>query len=383
MVLRGFLCVALAVCSLSLTGCPSKDVIVIDDLPGVTIDKVWDDVCSFFTGDSAPFEVGDIIAGSGGGGFLRRVTAMDKSGDKITTATELVSLAEAIDKGTLKADIQITADDYAKSGAPLSKVSFDGTTLDLSGLVIYDKDGLSLRISTGTISFAPHTTLDAVWDGHKLQSMKLISEGVLSTNINLKLQATATQSLNYEVDIIPPIMQPFTFFIGPVPVTGYVSLTFPFGIAGSITGTASIESGFDSQQFVTLGAEYANGAWTELTDLGQFVPVGHPINWALSSNGGIDFYVKPKVTLDLYGVSDLSGAVIPYIAADAILIPSPITIVVSAGVNGELGYRLGIFDFNLVDKTWFFPGPKWELWRGTLPYGIPTSGTIHLWDSGS
>lgn len=372
----GLVGVLLLVCSVFMTGCPSDEVIVIDNFPDFSLDELWSDFVSFFYwgDDSSPLEVGNIIVGTDGGGFLRRITGVDHSGDKVDTETEFVSLAEAIDDGTLDADVTFTPEDFAKSGVPLAKAG--GTTIDLSGLVILSKDGVTLKISHGSITVAPTITLKAEFDSHKLVAFKAITETDLAIDLNLMLSATGVQNLNWETDIIPPISKPFVFYIGPVPVVGVASLSFPFGVAGSVQGTISGETGFDGSTHVKIGTKLADGQWTDVSQMGTFQPTAHPLVITLSSDAGLDVYVKVKAGLNLYGCSNLTGFVQPYLAADAQFIPSPLIFVLSAGINGGIGYELGIFDFKLIDKDWYFPGPSWELFRYTLPYDIPTTFTI-------
>jgi hypothetical protein len=133
--LKGVVGIAIVVCSLSLTGCPSQQVVVIDNFPEFSLDKLWSDCVSFFYGgSSSPLEVGDIIVGTGGGGFLRRLTAIDESQGKITTDTEFVSLAEAVEAGSLDGSVTFNQDDFVKSGVPLAKSA--DMTIDLSGITI-------------------------------------------------------------------------------------------------------------------------------------------------------------------------------------------------------------------------------------------------------
>jgi hypothetical protein len=349
-----------------------------DNYPEFSLEKLWTDAVSFFyDGSSAsPLDVGDIIVGTDGGGFLRRLTAVNEKNGAINTQTEFVSLAEAIDAGTLDADVTFTADDFAKSGVPLAKAG--GATIDLSGLVLFSKDGVTVSISKGTIEIVPTITLDATFKGHELTSFKAVTEGDLTTDITVRVQATGTQTVSWETNIIPPITKPFVFYIGPVPVVGTASLSFPFGVAGTVQGTASIESGFDATTHIKLGTQLKDGAWSDISDLGSFEPNAHPAVLSFGSDAGVDVYVKVCAGLNLYGASDLTGYVQPYIAADAQFIPSPFTFVLSAGINGGIGYELGIFDYKLIDKDWTITGPKWELYRYEIPYDVPTTFTFTL-----
>lgn len=368
---------ALLAASFTLTGCPSQEVVVIDNLSSVSVEEVWSDVVSFFTGgESTPFEVGDIIVGSSEGGFLRRVLAINQDDDQVTTETEFVSLAEAIDAGSLNGTVTFTADDFAKAKVPLAKSS--EMTIDLSGITLFSKDGVTVTLTTGTITYAPTVILKAVFADHELSSFEASTEGDLTLNVDVRVTAAAGATLNWETEVIPAITKPFVFYIGPVPVAGTASLRLPFGITGTIGGEASVTSGFDDTTHIKVGMKMNDGAWSSTTGFGAFEPTAHPIVVSLGSDAGVDIYVKPTVGLNLYGASDLTGYVQPYLAADAQFIPSPFTFNLSAGINAGIGYELSIFDFTLIDKDWNFPGPQWQLYHYEIPYDIPTTFTFTL-----
>jgi len=360
---KSVLTVGIAIAALALAGCPSEDVVVVDEQPEICLDDLSGDQLTFnYEGDpSTPLEVGDIVAGTEGGGYLRRLMSVDQDGGVVVTDTEQVSLAEAVDVGVLEAEVEFTAKDFAKAGYPLLKD--DETKVDLSGTVLYNQDGLSVTITHGTIDFAPTVELDASFSDHQLVFLKAVTVGTLEIDMDVEFKATQSLDFAYEVDVFPPITKPFLFYIGPVPVMGTASLSFPFGVVGVVTGTASIETGFDSTSTITLGGQYMDGAWQDLSAFSGFDPNGHPPVLDLSASAGVDVFVKPKAGLNLYGCSDLTGSIIPYVSADAYFIPPPVTFVVGAGIDGVITYQLGIFDWNLVDESWYFPGPYWELYR--------------------
>lgn len=373
---RMVLALAVVFCAATFVGCPSQKVVVIDNFNDITLESVWEDVVNFFTGADTPFEVGDIIAGTGDGGFLRHVEAIDEDGGHVTTETTQASLAEAIEDGTLSGAVQFTPEDFQKANVPLAKAG--GVTINLSGIVLYNKDGIKVSIASGSIAYAPKISLDAQFSDHKLVGFNAVSEGQLNTSLRLRVEATAAATLSKEWDIIPPVTKPFVFYIGPVPVVGTASFRLPVGLTGTISAGASAEAGFDSSTYVKIGANLNGGNWTNMSDFGAFKPVAQPAVLSFASGGGLDVYLKPTAGLNLYGVSDLTGFAQPYVSADAVFVPSPFTFILTAGLNGGINYKLGIFDFNLVDKSWYFPGPQWELYRYTYPYTIPTTFTFTL-----
>ena len=356
--------ISLVAC-LALVGCPSEDVVAVDEIEDIALADIEEEGLTFsYDGDpGTPLEVGDIVTGTEGGGYLRRLMAVDQDGNTVVAETEQVSLAEALEVGVLDADVTFTAKDFADSGVPL--IATGTTIIDLSNTVIFDQDGVTLTITRGTLDFAPTIELDATWADHRLTALTAVTTGEMTLNLDMKLAAADEAVLAYEIDVFPPITKPFLFYIGPVPVMGTASLEFPFGVIGTVNGSASVESGFDATGTITIGGEYADNEWTDLSDVNGFAPNPHPVVWTFAAGAGVDVFVKPKAGLNLYGVSDLTAAAIPYISANARLLPPPQNFVLTAGLDGIITYELGIFDFNLVDETWFFPGPQWVLFSWT------------------
>ena len=369
-----------AVCSLTLMGCPATtDVKVVDNIPQLTIQQVGRDIVNFFDnlGDKAEIQVGDIIASAKDGGFLRKVIGVNEANGIIQTVTQAVSLAEAIKEGVLTGKITWTNQDLVDNGAVLS----EGGTLaiDLSGLTIFSQDGVTLRMDNGSmLTYAPDIDLDANISDHKMTSFSLSCAGEFTTDLRFNLSAAQAASVNWETPIIPAITKPFLFYIGPVPVAGVASLSFPVGVSGSVGAGASAQSGFAGSSYVTVGASMVDGKWSNNSSFGEFSPVAHPLVITLSSSGSVTVYVKVQPSITLYDASTLSGYAMPYVTGAAQFIPSPFTFDLYAGINGGINYQLSIFDFSLINKSWFFPGPQWQLYNYSYPYDVPTTFTFNL-----
>lgn len=367
------------VSALVLTGCPSNNVKVLDDYPSVDWDKMGQDIVNFFTGvgDKLEIQVGDIIASAKDGGLLKKVVGVNEVNGAVQLVTTAVSLAEAIESGVLSGKINWTNADFEDSGAPLA--AGGKLTIDLSGLTIFSQDGVSLSLDNGSVlTYAPEIVLDATFDDHKLTSLKMDSEGEFTADLTFKLAASKAATLNWETPIVPAITKPFVFYIGPVPVAGVASISFPFGVSGTVGAGAALTAGFSGSSDVKVGGSYNDGKWTDDSSFGNFEPVAKPVVVTLSSSGSLTCYVKVQPSLSLYEASTLSGYVEPYITAAAQFIPSPLVFDLYAGINGGINYNLTIFDFTLINKSWFFPGPQWQLYEYSLPYDIPTTFTFQL-----
>lgn len=363
--------------ALALMGCPSKEVVIVDQHDEVQVTSVTEDTLSLEVSGGNPFEVGDILVGSDQGGYLRRVVTVSNSGGNVTAGTEPVSLSEAVELGTLAGEVQWNATDYARAGARL--VQKGGTAIDFSGTEIFHQNGLRVSITRGTIDFAPKMRLEAGWKDHRLETFLNCTGGDMIVDMDIRIETTGPVVMEEEW-ILWEIAQPFSFAVGPIPVVGTARLAFPLGIRANIHGASYIETGFDSFQRVVFGASYERGkGWTDLTNVGSPEFTGHKPVWEVNAGLGVDIYLKVEGGLNLYQVSDLTAAAIPYLAADAWLVPAPQTLVLAAGLDGEIGYELGIFDINLVDESWYFNGPRWVLYQGT--WNNNTSPTLPPLDS--
>lgn len=370
----------IAACTLTLMGCPATtEVKVLDNFSGVKIQQVGRDIVNFFDnlGDQAKVQVGDIIASAKDGGFLRKVVGVNDKNGIVQTVTEAVSLAEAIQDGVLAGKISWTNEDFANSGAVLAQ---GGTlALDLSGLTVFSQDGVTLGLDSGsTLTYAPSIDVNATIANHKVTTLSMNCDGEFTTCLNFNLSASKAATVNWETPLIPAITKPFLFYIGPVPVVGVASLSFPLGISGSVGAGASAQSGFSGSSNVTVGAAFDNGKWTNNSSFGEFSPIAHPLVITLSSSGSVTVYVKVQPSITLYDSSTLTGYAQPYVTSAAQFIPSPFTFDLYAGLNGGINYELSIFDISLINKSWFFPGPQWQLYNYSVPYSVPTTYTFSL-----
>jgi hypothetical protein len=360
------LCLAFATTStLGLMGCPSEDVVVVDDHSEVQVTSITEDTLTLDvnSGGSQPFEVGDILVGSDEGGYLRRVLSVSNSGGQVQADTEQVALSEAVELGVLDGEVQWTTQDYQRAGARLANKG--GTAIDFGGTEIFHENGLKVTITNGIIDFAPKMKLEAGWKDHRLENLTSYTGGDLRIEFDIRVETTGPVVFSDEW-ILWEVSQPFTFAIGPIPVVGTARLAFPLGIIANVNGASFIETGFDTSQRCVFGASYQRGSgWTDLTEVGEVATNGHEPVWQINAGLGVEVYMKVEGGLNLYQVSDLTAAAIPYLAADAWLVPAPQTLVLAAGLDGEIGYELGIFDINLVDENWYFTGPRWTLYQGS------------------
>jgi len=364
-----FCVVALA--SVTLLGCPETGVVkdglvVVDDVPQLNVAAVEEDAVAFTTSGASPIQVGDIIVGSDKGGFLRRVEAVSETKGGVLTQTSKASLAEAIDFGMLFQDIEFTTQDFINAGL----IGVDGvaTIVDLSGKDIYRDYGIAVTVARGTLECVPEIYLAASWNGFRLSRFNMQTSGTAILNFDVQVGVDDQTTLRFETDLIPPITQPFATSIGPIPVVGVASLRFPIGITGRFDGDTAVTAGFDIVDDFDFSGLFEGGNWSSDFQAGTPVFTGHEPVWVIEIGADIVVYVKVVPAVTLYSAATLSGYVMPYLRADIDVYPSPMTVVLTGGLNAGVSFDLSVLDFRVWGYSYDWAGPSAQLYTWSAAY---------------
>lgn len=363
--------VVLALGSVYLMGCPETGVlddglVIADNVPGLEVASVTETGVAFQTNDVSPVQVGDIVVGSDKGGFIRRVDAVNETKGGVVTQTSKASLAEAIDFGLLMSQLQFTTQDFVNAGL----IGADGklTIIDLSGTDIYRDYGIAITVTNGTLECVPEIYLAASWKNFRLDTFNMLTSGTATLNFDVEVAIDDQTELRFETDLIPPITHPFATAIGPIPVVGVASLRFPIGVVGKFDGDTGVTAGFDVVDDFNFGASYSGGSWDRTCEMGRPVFTGHEPVWYIEIGADIQLYVKVVASVSLYDSADLSGYLQPYLLADIDVYPSPMTVVLTGGINAGFSYGLHIFDYRILGDSYNWNGPSAVLYSWSNPY---------------
>jgi len=370
-----------------LAGCPDNGVIrdgvvVVDQLPGVSVSSVTPDRVTLSSGEAVPITTGDIIVGQyGDTGYLRKVTAVGQKGTEVVAVTEPASLEDAVQDGMLMASVKFDVNDFVKAGA-LPK-NAKATIVDFSGKEIYRGNGVLITVDKGILDCTPQVAIAADYKSFQLNNFNFTASGTITLTLDLKVALDNQTPISQEWDIIPPIVHPFVANIGPVPIYGRVTLRFPFGLIGQMTGDTSVKSGFDIQDTFTLRAIYQEGNWdNSKADLVNLTFDGHPLAWNIDIGGTAQAYIKTILELTLYESAEAEVFAKPYLTSNIHVFPSPASIEIVGGIDAGAYAGLSVLGHNIVGKNFYWNGPNKLLYRGAQDYSDPlpwTSGSIDLW----
>lgn len=373
--LRGLISVALALaCGSDDNGGPAFDDVLIPDTTKVLttaeldrLDTVSADLGQLvFAGSDgalAKLEQGDVIVADVHGklpsGMLRKITRVDRSGDKLTLTTMQAALTEAIERGSLKQTVTLDPTTVEKKGSALTVGGFSsksyriesdekGFVFALNDVELYDADGDPAtkgdRVSLdGNFSFAPTVSLEVDIDGFELKTLtfEIGSEQQASIRVTAGREATFAETRTLESIELPPI----SFSIGPVPVVIIPRIDLRIGVDGVVN--AEVTAGIAADASVRVGFGYQNGSWSPIADLQPNASFDAP-SFRDGAKGSARVWAGPRLEMAAYGVAGAYGELRGYIKGEIDSTANPWW-ELSAGVEAFAGIFIEAFDTTVAD----------------------------------
>ena len=271
-----------------------------------------------YVGEQGEIEVGSVIIGNQGDGYLRKVISILASNDTLVLETQQATMEDVFDDFYLQDEIIITLDQNKKSmqgGKPVpldvlylppgAKYRSSGIGIDLSGTVIYSDDYIEVGIEEGSINFEPK--IEREFDFKKilgvpvgLNSMRLVASGAIDADMNFYVQCT--QQIEYAKSILIGtfgVIVP----VGPIPVT--VTLNFYLGFNANMEAEIYTTAGYSSDYQVAFGAQYnrdANPEWQAIWERdADFIP--NEPTFSFSGEFTEKTYIKPELSVKIAGVA--------------------------------------------------------------------------------
>jgi formylglycine-generating enzyme required for sulfatase activity len=286
-------------------------------------------------------------------GFLRKVKDVSYLCEKVVVTTELATLEEAIETGSVQLNQPLKPDQVALAQhAPgVTMASSDGLHFEfsLNDFVLWDKDG---KLSTtydqikadGTISL--ELGLDF---GVKINWFKL-KRVWFNVSASEQVDLTVKGSVSYE-EVGEQEFSHLRFgvivvMIGPVPVVVEPGVTLKVGGKGEIS--AALTVGVTQQAALKIGAAYENGQWSGISEFNNQFQFNTP---EVTGTAKFRAWVSPVMEFDLYGVAGPYVVARIFIEEEASLsIPSlDLTFALYAGISLEPGADVEILGKTLAD----------------------------------
>jgi hypothetical protein len=336
--------------------------VLLDETPGLVELQVGTDQIVVNTDGTAALEVdvGSVVVGKLGGGYLRYVTDVIEQGDRIVLLTDRADLSDAILHGN-----------YLASAEILERAA---TTWDLGNRVIYSGDVWSSEAGDfvtveAFIADGAQVTLDPNFDF----DIELFNGNWIDAGF------TADVMLDYDADFVVNVLGaydgtfegqvlsrdiPFVFELGPVPVIGVATVDITAGVQGDFeaAGTSTLHT--EADVTANLAAGYDDDGWYFDRDgsMTGDISFDNDIHHSVSTRA----WLRAELTVELYGAAGAELTIDPWLELNSCPsdVPDAIPGVdVDAGLQGTHRYyfeALGWFDFDSGVREFDF-GP-WDVY---------------------
>ncbi|HMY22184.1 MAG TPA: hypothetical protein PKA58_37920, partial [Polyangium sp.] len=254
---------------------------------------------------------GDVLVSGYDYGFLRRVASLENTAKAIVVYTEDAELTDIVEQGAAETVVDYASLEPASAaGFPeLSPQTIPGNpaefSYNLEGNVYPLGDGVSARITKGTISFNPTLDIGLSIKSSGVVDAHALAKGVFASELEVEIEGAWPVNITKEVEIarLPPVKVPL--FIGLVPITCTASLAvkagFTFDAKGQMKVTLAQSFNFDGE----MGVRYTpDGGWEKVWSFQpNWVPQPPTFGASVQVNakgylGGalnLGFYAGPKI----------------------------------------------------------------------------------------
>jgi len=272
------------------------------------------------TGQAPPIDPGDVIVGVQDGGFLRRVSTVSRSENRISLVTTQAALTDVVTQGSLEDSVSLTIDEETESRGSSPNFRWGRTTLAvaanagdailvrngeiiLDGLTLIGTPQAGLTISRGRIRFNPSVKLSLRIKRGEIERLMGQTTGTVLFDAQSALGVNDALELADEKTLFT-LKKPFVAFIGSMPVPGEVQLTFKAVAKLGAEAALSVTNGFRSSGTVMVGGTYtrsANPSWSLIKGSTTSF-TAEPLSFSAPISGFGEVGGKVELRLSLFNV---------------------------------------------------------------------------------
>ncbi len=333
---------------------------------------LWNETTAFF-------QVGDIIIGREGYGYMRKVVSVSQNANEWIAETDQATLEDVIKEIDMQDSLQIFLTEDGKASVngkiveiknayyhPGVSLNSKYNLLSLQDVPLISTNYFSATILDGSMDFNPvfHRGLNIDWNPlPSLEYFKMSVGGELNFNLDMEFKASAPYQESEEVQIF--YVEVPVFDIGPIPVMAYIAINIGYETNLLITGTTEIN--LDSKTGLEVGVEYDNG-WNNIYE--KTFDFNSNLNWGGTADMDAKVYIRPEAGLKITGFASGYMDFDPYLRAEAgVQYPNYDWYYgLYGGFDVGIGCNVSVIGFNLVDYHHNFANYEWEIFSnsGTL-----------------
>lgn len=251
-----------------------------------------------FIGAPPNIKANDIIVGSTGEGYMKKVTAVTLNTGKIVFNTAQANLEDIFSQAQFS---------YKMSMEEMEENI--NNQFDLSGTVLYDDGTSRVDIESGNVSLKGNWTSDYTYRGFKLKSFTIDGKEI-GFDAVVKLNASITKSGNLPIKngSFKKFRKRIVVKVGWLPIVVTGILDFRYHFSGGVTNTLKRSLLFKNNSTLNLGLSYINGQWqntynpSSITNITPGPKVGN-------ANGQINLSITPVLTIKILGIGSVDASI--------------------------------------------------------------------------
>ena len=374
----------------------SEDLLAVDDSFAEDV-TVFDDHLELpLRGHEAAldFEAGKLLVGgpnskeddsSNPRGFLRRVEAVHREGDRV-----IIETSHAVLTDVFKGDVELSNTTVLnprdpQGGRVIPQAEWSGslpTRIDITPRQLFTKQlqsgpvtwDIDVGLNGGYVDFVPTVSTDIKLSGASLQHVKLVVNGKIEGDVSVGLKVSAQNPTNGESGLqdfekvlyTAPRLR-WSQLVGIIPVWESLEARLLIRCGLRVRATVQANVGFNAKAEVTAG-----GLWKKGEGIQGSRRTGVRVHPALGRGRRrrrLRRALVPQVTLYLYDAAGPSLTAGPYVDGGLKRpMSGPTTWNASAGFSADIGGRVSIFGYDIVDEHKNLIDKKFGSWNGTLPF---------------
>lgn len=241
---------------------------------------------------------GDVIIGTEGEGYIRKITGITQNGNTTTLQTVHGTMSDVFKGGNFSFNVDMNDMHPGKKS---------GFGYSLTNQTLYQSGAANIKLESANLDIDPNWKFDFTFDEGGINYFEMsTTNSPYTASARLKFMVAQSDTLFDHTDTLTRYSKTITkwVMVGLVPVPVVVTLKFYWIAEYSLIGTTAISNvtDFSSAGTVTAGMRYQNGQWQGLHNfnVANNLDVSQPVaNVALYAN----LALRPVVTAKLYGVA--------------------------------------------------------------------------------
>lgn len=310
---------------------------------------------------------GEVLIGLEGPGYLRLIESVVYDGNDAYVETSHAALEDVIEEGSFEFDIPMEMGGYGGYGG--EALIWKTIGQDFTGKVLYDDNwggvDVKVEIIDGGIWFDSGLEVKAYYNPGESNFFVAKLFGDLSFSIDVKGTVSKEVELSKEIVLLPPQTQTVKFYVYGIPVAVQATLQINAGFDFAAFAEGSVQSGLDFSTFIGVGAKYEDYKWWPILEKNVSGSFHSPI-WVLEGEASLVGYVRPILSVKLYGAAGPEINFKPYLKLLGELSGFDVCWDIVAGITGGSKMVMDLFFVSIESKDWEFLNFEKSLKSGCL-----------------